>query len=1713
MRQLGTRFLLLVSVLFCCSLIHAQNFTFNCTKDTTLNFCNNVQCITLKSVIPDIHGKSTTYTINPTSTIAGCFPVYSAPNDNTGTPTNLTIDDKYSGVIDIGFPFTFYDSLCTQLVASTNGYVSFDITKSGAGSHYQILNNSGVLSATSGTPLDLPSSLYDKALIMGPYHDLDPSQSTSSTRRIQYTVVGTAPQRRWILSFYRVPLFQCTNLIENTHQIVLYESTGIIEVLIFDKAICTGWNQGRAMIGIQNFTRDNGVMVTNRKASSPPWGGTNMQESYRFVPSSGPSLFKRVELYDLSGTLISTGTTAPAGNGQLEVSFPSLCPPIGTTSYIVKSVYQKADDLTAEIYGADTVRVTRTTSTNLNATASMTPAACGPNGNITVTVASGIGTPPFAYALDGGAPVNTPDRTYTFTGLSAGSHTIVVTDASGCSSTVTITVTTSGVLQITPVVQPTSCQGAANGSITINPQNGVAPFQYQINGGGFGPGNTFTGLPPGTYLISVKDASGCVLNDYPVTVQSGAPLAPTWAINPPSCSGAANGSITINAPANGQAPFQYQINGGGFGPGNVFSDLAAGGPYIISIKDAQGCSINIALSVPAGTGNLNATATATGTSCPGANNGSITIQAQSGSGPYQYSLNGGAFQPGNVATGLAAGSYSVVLKDGAGCTSAPIDVTVSAGTALLATTTTTNASCSGVNNGIIIVTPTNGSGPYQYKLDGGTAQSDSTFLNVSAGPHTIIVSDGAGCISASINVTVGVAAAVTGTASVTATSCNGASDGQVSITPANGISPYQYSLDGGTFQITPTFIGLTAATHTVVVKDAVGCISSSISFVVAPGAVLTGTATSTSTSCTGVSNGTITVTFSGTPAQVAALQPQYSIDGGAYQSSNIFTGVSAGSHQAVIKSINGCQSAPITVTVGVAATVTGTPAVTATSCNGASDGQVSITPTNGTSPYQYSVDGGTFQTTPSFTGLTATSHSFVIKDAVGCTSSPVSFTITPGATLTGTATSTPTSCTGVSNGTITVTFSGTPAQVAAFQPQYSLDGGTYQSSNVFNGVSSGSHQAVIKSINGCQSAPITVSVVVGPPLTATYTATSTSCSGANNGTITVQPQATGGPFQYSLDGGTFQSSPTFGGLAAGTYSIVMKDALGCSTNPIPATVPPGQPITATTTVTDVLCNGGSTGTVTLTVPTSATPPILYSLDNVTFQTPATFNGLAAGSYTAYFKDNNGCAGTKQFTVIEPAVLNATAALRPVACNGQSNGLIRVTPSGGTAPYQYSINGTSYQPQDSFLVAAGTYTVYIKDSHGCIKQLLPQIISEPAVLTATTTAANSTCAGGSDGKITVTASGGTAGYQYSVNGGAYQSSNVFNVLAGSYAVTVKDANGCSFTLNQTVSLTNNLVVTPGVDTTICEGLGVALYPNTNATQFSWQPGTGLSSPTAQQPVASPKVTTEYILTATLGVCSAKDTVVVNVNSAPIPDAGPAGDICFGQTYVLQGSGGVSYQWTPATDFVTTTNINQPTVAPKQTTQYSLSVVDAKGCRSLQDATVKVVVTPPIFVQISKDTVVAYGDVFQLHAASVATNYEWSPAYGLDDPTKPNPIVTVTGDVLYTVTATTSAGCVGTASVQLKVYQGPEIYVATAFTPNNDGKNDVFKPFPVGIKQYNYFRVFNRWGQMVFSTRDFNQGWDGKMNGHEQPAGTYIWIVEGITKEDKIITHRGSVVLIR
>jgi hypothetical protein len=1585
-----SRLLPIILALFTVGRLSAQSCISTGVNGTVINLPCGVNCTPMNFKVP--HLKSTS-DYNIVSIPYNPFPYITS----TGTElTTLYQDDVYGPLTTLPFPFCFYDSLYTQAVVGSNGLVTFDATQANTVNSYTV---NFPIPYAGGTPNSTLTSYIPRASILGIYSDLWPTNANSpADKKIESRVEGTAPCRRFVVSYYHIGVFGstvCSNPNPTTFQIVMYESTGLIEVYILKKKCfpTTGLPAGNAILGVQNWQR-------NKAVAAPGKNATHWEEDstgYRFIPSGPVSRFVKAELLTLSGTILATtGITAGADTatttpGLLDLNFPQQCLPVPSVQYIVKTYFASCADPTTQMISSDTITVNKTTS--LNATANPTPSACGPNGSITVNIPTGVGTAPYTLVLDGGAPVSTTNQTYTFTGLLGGSHTVVISTSDGCLQTIQVTVPISGILTVTHTVTPPTCNGANNGSVTINPQNGVAPFQYNINGGPNQASNIFTNLAPGTYNIQVYDASGCSLTTYSVTIPTGPLLLSTVVPTTTSCNGASNGSFTIT-PTTGTGPYTFTLYSTtptfqliGTQTSNVFSPLAVNS-YIYSFTDAQGCtSGNINAVIVAGNG-LTATATATGTSCAGANNGSITIIPTSGSGPYSYSIDGGTvFLPGTTINNLAPGTYSIILKDGAGCVSSAISVTVAQGSALLATATATATSCSGVNNGTITVTPGNGAGPYTYSLDGGAPQNNGTFANVSAGSHSVVVTDAAGCVSAAIPVTVSVGPAITGTAAATPTSCLGATNGTVTASAITGVAPYTYSLDGGAFQSAALFSNVAAGAHTIIIKDAVGCVTATINVTVAAGAALTATTATTPTSCNGVSNGSITVTPTNGSGTFS-----YSLDGGPSQGSNLFNNVSAGNHTIVVTSSLGCSSNAIPVSIAVGPAITGTTTTGATSCNGASDGTIIVTPTNGAGPYQYAIDGGAYQNSNSFANVTAGSHTILIKDAVGCTSAAINVTVATGSTIAGTATAVATSCSGVSNGTITVTNTGTIAGAT-----YSLDGGAFQSGNVFSNVAAGSHTIIIQSSSGCISAAIPVTIAVGPPLTAAFTTTSTGCSGATNGSITLTPNNGAAPHQYSLNGGVFQAGNTFTNLAANTYSIVVKDAAGCTSAPFNVTVSPGQPLSATTNISNVLCNGGTTGSVGLTLVGNGTAPYQFTLDGGTAQTtnnPSyTFSNLGAGNHSVYFIDNNGCSNTQTFTVTEPSALSPTFSKTDVLCNGQNNGTISLSASGGTQPYQYSLTAAGpFQSAPGFNVAAGTFTGYVKDANGCVQTVPNIVVGQPAVLSGTAVPASANCT--TNGTITIAGSGGSAPYQYSIDGVSYGSSGSISAPSGTYTAYVKDANNCVFSIpNITVGLSNNLTLAPLSVAPICEGTKVKLQPVTNATQFAWtvvSGSGGLSATNIQSPDASPTSTTIYGLTVTLGVCTDYKTVTVNVNPAPIPDAGLNDTICYGQDYVsLQGSGGLSYSWSPTT-YLSDPLIANPTVRqPQATITYSLDVTDANNCHSLQSSIVRINVTPPIQVTISKDTIVALNDSLQLHASSIATNYLWSPATNLTDATNPNP----------------------------------------------------------------------------------------------------------------------------
>ena len=406
------------------------------------------------------------------------------------------------------------------------------------------------------------------------------------------------------------------------------------------------------------------------------------------------------------------------------------------------------------------------------------------------------------------------------------------------------------------------------------------------------------------------------------------------------------------------------------------------------------------------------------------------------------------------------------------------------------------------------------------------------------------------------------------------------------------------------------------------------------------------------------------------------------------------------------------------------------------------------------------------------------------------------------------------------------------------------------------GLAAGTYTLYVKDVNNCYSSTtVTVGLTQLPRVSAF--SIPASCN-SSDGAVVASGTLGTAPFLFSLDGTLYQASGTFNNLAAGFYTVYIKDARGCiSTTGLNVANLSGPSIT--NTVTTAGNCGNATGTITVTA-TGAAVPLQYSINGVTFQAGTGFTGLLPGNYTVTVKDANGCLTTRPVVVAAtsgPQVL--TAAIVHAAC-GNANGSITAAASGGVGALQYSINGTAYQAGTLFNgLAAGPYTLYVKDINGCIKSIPVTVLNllAPAI---TATASPATC-GANDGTITAEATGGTGALNYSINGVTFQASNVFTGLAaGTYTVTVRDSRNCSTTASVTIT-TAGATVTPTFNPVgpVCSGAVLAPLPTTslNGITGTWAPAMNNTA------------TTTYTFTPTAGQCANPVTLTIVVNPKPGP----------------------------------------------------------------------------------------------------------------------------------------------------------------------------------------------------------------------------------------------------
>ncbi|MFN8248862.1 MAG: PKD domain-containing protein [Ferruginibacter sp.] len=352
------------------------------------------------------------------------------------------------------------------------------------------------------------------------------------------------------------------------------------------------------------------------------------------------------------------------------------------------------------------------------------------------------------------------------------------------------------------------------------------------------------------------------------------------------------------------------------------------------------------------------------------------------------------------------------------------------------------------------------------------------------------------------------------------------------------------------------------------------------------------------------------------------------------------------------------------------------------------------------------------------------------------------------------------------------------------------------------------------------------------------------------------------------------------------------------------------------------------------------------------------------------------------------------------------------------------------------------------------------------------------------------------------------------ITTTYTAVFVDNTGCTATGSLTVNVVDHVTLDLDGDTTICRTDAITLNPFSNGLHYVWSPAATLSDPGIKNPVATPTAPlTVYTVTANIGKCVSTDQVTIKTVPYPAAYAGKDTLICRGKSVPLLASGGSIYTWTPAA-FLTATNIPNPvSQSPIGTVVYIVEVRDVLGCPKPVYDTVIVNVANITADAGPRDTSIVIDQPLQLNATG-STYYSWSPGTWLNNPNISNPVALPLDNIQYVVTATNDIGCFGRDTINVKLFKvKPDLYVPTAFSPNGDGLNDDFKPLALGMKSLDAFRVYNRWGQLIFSTTDIGVGWDGTFGGAEQSPGTYVWYASGTDYKGKKHERKGTVVLIR
>jgi len=1179
---------------------------------------------------------------------------------------------------------------------------------------------------------------------------------------------------------------------------------------------------------------------------------------------------------------------------------------------------------------------------------------------IIITATGSGGLPPYTYNWStgqNGSVISVPNP---------GTYCVTMTDQNLCGAVECITVTVNP-LNVTVQTNDLTCADLDDGQVIAMPTGGTPPYTYIWSNGVTTASQT--GLPPGTYTVTVTDAAGC-MDEATGTVQSPPPLTVVATGVNPDCAGDNDGSASASA-SGGTPPYTYTWSTGTMGP-NLFN--IGQGTYTVTVTDANGCTATDQVDIVP-VSDLSVTAVATNESCPNEDDGSITATPINGVPPYTYLWSNGA---GNMATinNLAPGSYSVTVIDGAGCSDFATAV-VSAADPLIITVTGNNVSICDGSNGSATANIIQGTGPFTFEWSDG--QDTQTATNLSGGTYSVTVTDANGCTqTGSILITTPPPVMVTIIADDEV--CPGESTGSAMAVASGGTPPYTYLWNTGA--TTMNIDNLPAGTYTVTVTDAAQC-TDEASVTITESPEISVTIDGTETVCGAENDGEAT-------AIVVGGVPPYTYLWSEGSNTQTITDLPESSYSVTVTDALGC-SAVAEIDIDIIDDFVLDIVIQNVLCFGESTGSILAEGWGGTPPYDYQWSNGVTGT-PLLENIPVGNYSVTVTDQNGCVLIE-SFNITVPPLLIALADGSSLVCPGETTGEATATgIGGTPP--------YSYLWSTSDTTQTITGLSAGTYTVTITDDNDCEAeASVTLEEAEG--VTVVVTGTEIVCGAGNTGTATANVSTGTPPFDYLWSTG--ETTPTITNLAEGIYGVTVTDANGCTaSDAISIDVIDDLDINAT--VTNVLCFGEATGEIMVT-PVGGTAPYTYLWS--TGATTADLQNLTAGAYSVTVTDANDCTVSETFTITEPPLLSVTIDGTPTVCPGESTGMLTATATGGTTPYSYEWSNGETTPTINNL-PAGIYTVTVTDDNNCTATESFTITESPELMLQVS-GTEIVCGDGNTGEATVSAIGGVPPYEYDWSNGE-STETIDDLVEGIYIVTVTDANGCTAIGQVEIDVIDDFQIMTTPMDVLCFGGNtgrILVTPSGGASPYTYLWSTSATTNEITNLTAG---TYDVTVTDANG-CEVFQSVTINEPPQLNLQLNSTDVTCFGfddGTITSTVSGGTPpyvYDWSNGESTADLTGLAPGT--------YTLTVTDLNGCTATATATVEQ--PEEIIVNITGQDLFCFGDNSGFASSSVSGGtppytYEWSTGATTTD-------IFGLAAGTYGLTVTDANGCTGTGSVTI------------------------------------------------------------------------------------------------